>query len=172
MKKILWILIIFVIIFIIYYIINSSDDVDSIREKVNKKYTKSKKLYISPQNIIKDTPIEHLTDKLTDKLNKKLQKISEKFDNKPTYKYKIKLFFAEWCPHCVDFKPSWYFLKNKYSNQIQFVEMDCTNTNPNLTYITGYPTIILSDINDNYIETYNKDRTVNDLESYIKTKLL
>jgi thiol-disulfide isomerase/thioredoxin len=170
MNKILWIIIIIIIIIIIYYIFNSDNndnDTDIIRKKINKKYLKSKKIYISP-TIIKNEPIKFMTNKLTKKLNK----ISEGFDNNKKYKYLIKLFYADWCPHCIDFKPIWHSLHNKYSNDIKFIDVDCTRNNPNLSFIKGFPTIALFDLNDKYIESYENDRSIESFESYIKNKIL
>jgi thiol-disulfide isomerase/thioredoxin len=173
--NILWILILVIIIIIIYFIFssdcndnndNNNDDADIIRKKINKKYSKSKKIYISPE--IKNKPIKSMINKLTKKLNK----ISEGFDNNKRYKYIIKLFYADWCPHCVDFKPIWSSLKKKYSNDIKFIDVDCTNNNPNLPFINGFPTIALFNSNDKYIESYQNDRSMETFESYIKNKIL
>lgn len=168
--NILWILIIIILI-IIYFIFNSDNDNDNdtdiIRKKINKKYLISKKIYISPK-IIKDKPIKSMTNKLTKKLNK----ISEGFNNQQEYKYLIKLFYADWCPHCMDFKLIWSNLKNKYSNDIKFIDVDCTHNNPNLSFIKGFPTIALFDLTDRYIESYENDRSIDSFESYIKNKIL
>ena len=169
-KKLLILILIIIILIIIYYICNSNNeenDTDIIRTKINKRYLKSKKIYISPENI-NDKPIKSMTNKLTKKINK----ILEGFDNRKGYKYLIKLFYADWCPHCVDFKPIWFNLKNKYSNDIKFIDIDCTNDNPNLSFIKGFPTIALFDSNDKYIESYENDRSIDSFESYIKNKIL
>lgn len=169
-NKILWCLI-FVVSLIIYIIINCDNNeiinTNIIRQKINKKYPISKKIYISPK-IINNEPTTKMTNKLTQKLNK----ISEGFNNEIKQKYIIKLFYANWCNHCMEFKPIWLNLKNKYSNYLHFIEVDCTNSNPNLSYVVGFPTIGLFDLNDKYIESYENDRSINLFESYIKNKIL
>ena len=173
-NKILWILILLILV-IIFFVCNSNDNklvidkfnnTNIIRKKINKKYSKSKQIYESPK-INNNKPIKKMTNKLTKKLNK----ISEGFTN-IEYKYIIRLFYADWCPHCVDFKPIWINIKNKYSNNIKFIEVDCTNNNPNLTYVTGFPTIALFSLDDKYIESYENDRSIIMFESYIKNKIV
>jgi thiol-disulfide isomerase/thioredoxin len=155
------IILIFAIILVIYYIYNYyNNDNDSLRKTINKKYDESKKIHTSEQ-------FENKINK--NKLVKKLNKISEEF-NKIEYKHTIKLFFADWCPHCVDFKPIWNSLKNKY-NTIKFIEIDCSENNPNLPYVQGFPTIAIFDKNNNYIESYEDERTFNMFEKYIKSIL-
>jgi thiol-disulfide isomerase/thioredoxin len=166
MKKIFWILILILIIIIIYYIYNCNDNIEVIRKIKNKKYYKSKKIYVSP-NIKKCKPIKKMKNKLT----KKLKKISEEFTNVNNTKHIIKLYFAEWCPHCVDFLPIWTSIKNKYNDNIIFVEIDCTNNSPQLEYVQGFPSIVLFDSKDNYIENYEKERSIISFESYIKNKI-
>jgi thiol-disulfide isomerase/thioredoxin len=152
-------IIIVVILLMFYYYFYCTDD-DLNRPKIYKKHIISKKVYISP---IYDYP------PLTQKLQNKLNKITENFDNN---KFIIKLFYADWCTHCVSFKPVWIELKNKYSDRLTFIDVDCTESNPNLEYIKGFPTIAIFDSSNKYLNTYNDDRTKDSLESYINNNLI
>lgn len=60
----------------------------------------------------------------------------------------IALFAADWCPHCVDYKPTWKAIqeeaKAKKETRIRFVTVDCTESNPHKDKfkIQGYPTVL------------------------------
>jgi len=155
-----YLILIIIILIIIYYLYTcNQQDTCNIQNKINKRY-----VYTSPK-INK----EQSDKSMSSKLKKKLKKISKKFYNK---KYIIKFFYTDWCSHCTNFKPYWFKIKNKYSNSLDFIEVDCTDNNPNLSFITGYPTIALYDINGDYIESYKNNRTIKLFESYIKNKII
>ncbi len=61
--------------------------------------------------------------------------------DKPT----LYLFKAEWCPHCVAFKPTWKDLEKKMESKVDFVMFDSeANANEISKYkIEGFPTLIL-----------------------------
>lgn len=40
----------------------------------------------------------------------------------------VKLYFADWCPYCVEFKPMWAALKKKHSGEFDFEEVDLTKS--------------------------------------------
>lgn len=152
------IIIIFLLIF--YYYIYCKDDESYNRPKIYKKHLKSKKIHESPIYV---QPL------LTQKLQKKLNRITENFENNNKI---IKLYYADWCRHCVEFKPIWYILKNIYSDRLTFIEVNCTDNNPELDFIKGFPTIAIFDSNNNYLDTYNDDRTKETLEAYINNNLI
>jgi len=60
----------------------------------------------------------------------------------------IALFAADWCPHCVNYKPVWKEIqeeaKAKKEKRIRFVTVDCTESNPykDKFKIQGYPTVL------------------------------
>lgn len=151
-RNIWLILIILIIIYmiILYYYDNNDNNISY---DTQMKYNIKKKIYISPLK---------KTKSLKKILDKKLENI--KVSNKNNYsipiikkiniKYYLKYYFATWCPHCNTFKPIWDNHKDKYNN-IEFIEIDCSNKDPNLPYIDGYPTIVLFDKDDNLIEIYN-----------------
>ncbi len=64
---------------------------------------------------------------------------------KKTEKPTLYLFKAEWCPHCIAFKPVWKDLESKMNSKIDFVMFDSeTNSNEIKNFkIEGFPTIIL-----------------------------
>ena len=90
-----------------------------------------------------------------------------KSHTKPKYKYNIRLYFAEWCPHCMDFKPIWNKLKEEYGDTINFIDMDCTNKTPELPFVRGYPTISISDKNNNYINNYEENYTYENFKLFL-----
>jgi len=97
----------------------------------------------------------------------------EKYDIDKTLtpKYIIKLYYAEWCGHCNNFRPIWEKLKEKYNTQIRFEEMNCTNSKPDLSIIDGYPTIIVLNQNGDFYKKYTGNRDMNTLDEFIN-KLL
>jgi thiol-disulfide isomerase/thioredoxin len=154
------------------------------RKKINKKHSKSKRIHVSP-NLQRNShlkSIKLMAEKLKKRISKtKLdvgdQQIMQNPENKPKYiptstpkstpKYTVKLFFANWCQHCNDFKPIWNNIKSKYSDKIIFDSMNCSETNPGLEYVQGLPTIALYDSNNNYLENYEYDGTSHGFESFI-----
>jgi len=144
---------------------------ETIRKKQNRKHTESKQIYKSPKNniiSIKDQK-KQLELKLKNNKTIKSQYIKSSNDTisnkvkqpivKQQLKPTIRLFFAEWCGHCNDFKPIWFELKKIYENKINFEEVDCSHNNPELEYVEGFPTISIYDKNNNYIENYENDRS-------------
>ncbi len=158
-----------------------------IRRKLNKKHKKTKKIHQSPKNKNLEASIRSLKDILKQKIKKTKisnNKLSEQnhpiiskinstnqinsTPNKSTKSKKnIKLFFADWCAHCTNFKPIWNKLKSTYSNIYNFIDVDCTNDTPNLSYVYGLPTIAIYDHIDNYIENYEDQRTFSAIEAYL-----
>ena len=175
----------------------NEDDIDSdetsvpSRKKINKKHSQSKRIHISPK-IHRDAQLESIrsmTKLLKNRINKTKLNVIKKIKSpnqikpnskpnskpnfKPNFKPKfiIKLFFAFWCPHCMDFKPIWKKIKDKYSDKILFEEVDCTNTNPELDYVQGLPTIALYNSNNEYIDNYENNGNPEDFDLFIQ-KLL
>jgi thiol-disulfide isomerase/thioredoxin len=56
----------------------------------------------------------------------------------------IYLFKAEWCPHCVGFKPTWKKLEENLGNKYTFITFDSDKDKASIKKwdIKGYPTII------------------------------
>lgn len=54
------------------------------------------------------------------------------------------LFYADWCGHCVRFKPTWDACKRERSKRIKWIEFDCSNKRDMATQfeIQSFPTIL------------------------------
>lgn len=89
--------------------------------------------------------------------------IQVQVQNKPT----VRLFSANWCGHCREFKPVWNELKKLYQNKINFIEIDCTKETPGLEYVQYLPTIAIYDKNDKYIENYEEDRSKHGFKNFL-----
>ncbi len=103
--------------------------------------------------------------------NMKLERLTEDFESSKN-KIKICLYFAEWCGHCKNFKPTWNLLKNKYkkNKNFEFIDYDCTNSNvgdpKDKDIIEGFPTIIIE--KNGLRKKYNGERNINAIEKYLK----
>jgi thiol-disulfide isomerase/thioredoxin len=77
------------------------------------------------------------------------------------------LFKAEWCGHCVNFKPVWNELQK--TEKINFVTYDADTHKDEIKNfkIEGFPTLILKKGNE-AIE-YSGGRDVNSLKDFIKS---
>jgi thiol-disulfide isomerase/thioredoxin len=55
------------------------------------------------------------------------------------------LFKAEWCPHCISFKPTWENLIKNFESKVNFVMYDSEKNASECkeNKIEGYPTLIL-----------------------------
>ena len=135
-----------------------------LKQSIKTNTNKLNKLYNTDYNIILKQSIK--SDSNTD--YNIILKQSIKSD---TYnsKYIIKLFFANWCHHCVNFKPIWNKIKIKYSNQLIFENIDCTSYSPDLDYIQGLPTISIYNLDNKYLYNYTNDMTIESFESFIKS---
>ena len=131
-------------------------------KNIKKQYeSKNKQQNNTQQNNTQQNDIEEEDNKPTQNKpiqNKPIQnKLTQNkpIQNKPT----IRLFFANWCGACQQFKPIWFELKKLYQNKINFVEIDCTENSPGLEYVQYLPTIAIYDKNNRYIENYEEDRS-------------
>jgi len=88
-------------------------------------------------------------------------------------KPELYLFKAEWCGHCKNFKPEWNKLinNNNLKEKVNFITLDSDTNKKEFTEwkIEGFPTIILKK-GDTSIE-YNGERSVNNIEKFIKTNI-
>lgn len=77
------------------------------------------------------------------------------------------LFKAEWCGHCVNFKPVWNELQK--TEKINFVTYDADTHKDEIKNfkIEGYPTLILKKGNE--AVEYSGGRTVEDIKDFIKS---
>jgi thiol-disulfide isomerase/thioredoxin len=188
---------------IISYSPKNNQTSETIRKKISRNQTESKKIFISPKNKNTNISIKKITKQLENKLvnnknikkqyiNDKNDKNDDNYDNddntdtninnkkitekpeaqkpvtqKPVQKPTLRLFFSDNCGHCVEFKPTWYALKQKYNDKINFIEINCTHNNPGLEYVQYLPTISIYDKSDKYIENYENDRSKYVFEKFI-----
>jgi protein disulfide-isomerase A1 len=85
----------------------------------------------------------------------------------------VALFYADWCPHCVDFKPHYKKAMSelngkKYKGKtLRFVMVDCDKYKSLASQndVSGFPTVkILND--DKSSDEYSGDRSYEGLSSY------
>jgi len=174
-EKKLWIVIILFVIMLITLLLFNNQ----YQEIPIKKLNKRKKIHTSKNIKISSNLSKKLKKKLNNvkysnnKVNSFPPKYKEIYiptiiNNNIQKKYIIKLYFATWCSHCNNIKPLWESLKNKY-NIIDFQDIDCSNNNPTESYITGLPTIVSCDNNNNQIyEVYEGNNNLSDIENFIK----
>ena len=78
----------------------------------------------------------------------------------------ITLYWAQWCPHCIEFKPTWSKIKqwcaknnvscNEYEDMQLQVERKKGNRNIPFQLIEGFPTILIYK-NRTYHKVTNRD---------------
>lgn len=96
-------------------------------------------------------------------------KFNEVANNK---KHSIILYYADWCPHCLFFKPTWNKLYEQFKNSrsIQFIQVEYNDiNNVPIKYrknIRGFPTIQLIK-EGKIISEYNGNRDINSISDFI-----
>jgi thiol-disulfide isomerase/thioredoxin len=80
-------------------------------------------------------------------------------------KIDIILFKADWCGHCINFKPTWEKLQQKFNNKFHFITYDADkNTEELKKYnVSSFPTIIIQD--GEHKKEYDGERDMKSLES-------
>ncbi len=87
----------------------------------------------------------------------------------------VALFYADWCPHCVDFKPHYKKAMSKLNGntykgkKLRFEMVDCDEHKPlSKKYgVSGFPTVKILNSNDvNDVEEYSGDRSYEGLSTY------
>lgn len=89
-------------------------------------------------------------------------------------------FMASWCGHCKRFEPVWdkfvtKCMTEKIHPEIKLTKLDVDKDSEHKQgyrfkthAVRGFPTIILTDINDKPGTPFNKSRTEDDLFSFLK----
>lgn len=84
---------------------------------------------------------------------------------------KIVLYYANWCPHCVDFEPIWNKLetKEKLKQMYIFEKYDCAKdkTCEKESAVEGFPTIIIYKNNNKILYPSNLKRTEQNVEEFM-----
>ena len=85
------------------------------------------------------------------------------------------LFYADWCGPCKAFLPTWnYIQENVKHNDLNIVKFSCVEHEEQckqISFIKGYPTVILLENKTNIIHQYNGERTPNALIDFVNNKL-
>jgi thiol-disulfide isomerase/thioredoxin len=107
----------------------------------------------------------------------KLPFLTEGFENNAP-DYYLRMYYADWCPHCVAAKPEFAKLdssKKVFGKQVKY-EMIEAEKEPEkvLEKVNGYPTIRLYDGKNTLIDEYGGVRTFDGfmefVEKYLKNK--
>lgn len=82
------------------------------------------------------------------------------------------------CPYCIKFMPLWNKLKENYNDRIQFFELEKTEydkINGNIEfldkYVTGYPSIILYNNDNQNYEKFQEERNIYNLSKFIEKNI-
>lgn len=80
-------------------------------------------------------------------------------------KIEVMLFKAEWCGHCIKFKPVWEQLKNEYNNKFQFTMYDGDENKDKIKEynIKGFPSIVFKD--GSTVQPYNGPHDIETLQA-------
>ena len=87
----------------------------------------------------------------------------------------VALFYADWCPHCVEFKPKFNEAKASFNGQkgktgkkLKFVLVDCEEYKELAKEfdVSGYPTVNIID-GKGTAKEYNGERTFEGLKKYL-----
>lgn len=90
----------------------------------------------------------------------------------------LALFYADWCPHCVRFKPEWDSMTQSLNNsktghgkRVRMMNVDCEKNKAlaNKYGIDGYPTIkvITMDGGKESVEDYSGERSESAIKQFI-----
>ena len=94
-------------------------------------------------------------------------------------KQTLLFFYADWCPHCTNFKPEVMKLKkqNESNKQLEVKILEESVCPPDLMKkhnIRGFPTVILVNSDSNGVEThanpYQGERTMDGLQHFLNSK--
>ena len=84
---------------------------------------------------------------------------------------KVELYYADWCPHCINFKPIWHKFKKAVDGKIKCREYEESENKELIQQkkINGFPTIRI--IIDGEIEEYTGGRDYDTFYNYVSGKL-
>jgi len=82
-------------------------------------------------------------------------------------KINVILFKADWCGHCIKFKPQWEEISKKYSNKYNFITYDADKDTKvfNKYKVEAFPTIMIED--NKVVREYDGDRTIKDISEFL-----
>lgn len=82
------------------------------------------------------------------------------------------MFYAPWCGHCKQLKPTWEQLAKKPGVKgVQISKVDCTASEATCKEynVSGYPTLLYFR-NGKMIDTFSGDKSIDGMKSYLKKK--
>jgi thioredoxin-like negative regulator of GroEL len=80
------------------------------------------------------------------------------------------LVWAEWCPHCINFKPVYKELSNRLTNKFPCMSIEEQQINGSVQRalnVSSYPSIYFFDKNGKVIDRYTGNRSQNDMLKHI-----
>jgi thiol-disulfide isomerase/thioredoxin len=84
-------------------------------------------------------------------------------------KIKVILFKADWCGHCVTFKPTWdKIIENKdFAGKFEFIKYDADKQKQMFQKykVNAFPTIKIED--DNEVREYDGERTMEEFTAFL-----
>ena len=94
---------------------------------------------------------------------------------------KLVLFYADWCPHCTSFKPTWQEVSESVntSSETKMISIDVGDKSSESDKlmqeynVSGFPTIVLVDQSNQQksLEVYEGSRDKSALQAYVSEKL-
>tara|TARA_B110000211_G_scaffold78923_1_gene92554 strand:- start:3052 stop:3483 length:432 start_codon:yes stop_codon:yes gene_type:complete len=85
----------------------------------------------------------------------------------------FKMFYVNWCPHCVNAKPEFEQLAKKYKRsgavKITMIDSEQNPESAKAHNVEGYPTFILTTGSNN--SAYNGSRDFNSFDNWLKATL-
>ena len=80
-------------------------------------------------------------------------------------------YYMNGCGHCEKFTPIWEKFKKSFSGSINIikVEQEDAKDDINKFEVSGFPTVLLLDSNNNKIKEFNGDRTVAGLTEFVNS---
>ena len=80
------------------------------------------------------------------------------------------LVWAEWCPHCINFKPVYKELSNRLTNKFPCLSIEEQQLDEKLQSslkVSSYPSIYFFDKTGKVIGKYNGNRSQNDMLKHV-----
>ncbi|CAF4354098.1 unnamed protein product, partial [Adineta steineri] len=137
---------------------------ESFEEFVSKLIKGKVKPYFKSQPI----PKQPITNGIHTVVAKNFEKIV-----KDKTKNALVFFYAPWCGHCTNFKPTYTKLAQRYTSQSNLIltQIDASaNDIPSDFEVTGFPTIYFVPMNNQPVK-YEGNRDINDLVNFIDKNL-
>ncbi|CAF0781800.1 unnamed protein product [Adineta steineri] len=137
---------------------------ESFEEFVSKLIKGKVKPYFKSQPI----PKQSVTNGIHTVVAKNFEKIV-----KDKTKNAVVFFYAPWCGHCTNFKPTYMKLAQRYTSQSNLIltQIDASaNDIPSGFEVTGFPTIYFVPMNNQPVK-YEGNRDINDLVNFIDKNL-